>query len=87
MAQAGVVNPILTEIPEFETGVDAAVLEGHVIVQGVLVSAIALYALKGPTFLAISEVTIGGNPATQRRNADPGAYLTREDFVPEIDGG
>ncbi len=64
VAQAGVVNPILTEIPEFETGVDAAVLEGHATVQGVLVSAIALYALKGPTFLAISEVTIGGNPAT-----------------------
>jgi hypothetical protein len=27
-------------------------------------SAIALYALKGAVFLAISEVTVGGTPAT-----------------------
>ncbi len=62
MAQAGIVNPTLTELPGFETGVDAAVVEGHATVQGVKVSAIGLYALKGAVFLSISDVTIGGTP-------------------------
>jgi hypothetical protein len=64
VAQAGIANPTLTELPGFEAGVDAAVIEGSATIQGVKASAIALYALKGAVFLAISEVTVGGTPAT-----------------------
>ncbi len=64
VAQAGIANPTLTELPGFETGVDAAVLEGSATIQGVKASAIALYALKGAVFLAMSDITVGGTPPT-----------------------
>jgi hypothetical protein len=64
LAQAGVVSPTLTELPGFETNVDAAVVTGSATVQGVTVSAIAIYMLKGAVFVAISDVQIGGTMPT-----------------------
>jgi hypothetical protein len=64
LAQAGIASPTLTELPGFETGVDAAVVSGSATIGGITASAIAIYALKGAVFLAISDVTIGGTPPT-----------------------
>jgi hypothetical protein len=64
VAQAGIVNPVLTELPGFESGVDAAIIEGSATLSGVKISAIAFYALKGATFFSMSEVIAGGAPAT-----------------------
>jgi hypothetical protein len=64
LAQAGIASPTLTELPGFESGVDAAVISGSVTIQGMKASAIAIYALKGAVFVAISDVTVGGTPPT-----------------------
>lgn len=60
-AQAGMANPKLTEITDFEPGVDAAVISGNATVNGTKVSAIALYALKGAVLIAISDIALGGS--------------------------
>jgi hypothetical protein len=64
VAQAGIVHPTLTELPGFESGVDAATIEGGLTIGGQKVGAIALYALKGATFFAMSDVQLGGTLPT-----------------------
>lgn len=78
VAKAGMVNPKLTELPNFEAGVDAAVLSGQGTVSGVSVSGIALYALKGAVFLAISDIAIGGSaPSSDALQAQAHTSLGR----------
>jgi hypothetical protein len=59
-SQAGIKDLKLTELPNFQPGVDAAVLHGSVSVAGQKVSALSFYALKGAVILAISDIAIGG---------------------------
>jgi hypothetical protein len=47
----------LTEMPDFMPGVDAAILHGSATAEGV-----ALYALKGPVLLALTELSSFGGP-------------------------
>jgi hypothetical protein len=77
-AQAGMVSPTLTELPNFEAGVDAAVVSGHASVSGTAVSAIALYALKGAVLIAISDIAIGGStPSSDAIQAQAHTSLAR----------
>ena len=64
VAQAGLKDVKLTELPGFEPGVDAAVLSGSASAGGISVKGVALYALKGAVFVALSEVSIGGSVAS-----------------------
>jgi hypothetical protein len=59
---AGIPNIKLTELPNFEPGVDAALLRGTTI-NGTPFGGVAFYALKGPVLLALSELT-QGSPST-----------------------
>lgn len=59
-AQAGLADMKLTEIPDFQPGVDAAVLSGSTTVGGTKVEGIALYALKNAVLLAITDLAYGG---------------------------
>jgi hypothetical protein len=59
-ADAGLGDMKLTEIPDFQPGVDAAVLSGATTVGGVKVEGIALYALKNAVLLAITDLAYGG---------------------------
>ena len=59
VAQAGIASPKLTELPDFEPGVDAAMVEGSASAAGTKVNGIALYALKGAVIVAISQIGIG----------------------------
>lgn len=77
VAQAGIANPKLTELPGFESGVDAAVLEGSASIGGQKLSAIALYALKGAVFIAISDVQIGSAPTSAAIQAQAHTTLGR----------
>jgi hypothetical protein len=61
---SGVKNMKLTELPEFEPGVDAAILSGSQDLNGMTVSGVAFYALKGPVLLALTELLQGANIAT-----------------------
>jgi hypothetical protein len=58
--QAGLTDVKLTELPNFEPGVDAATITGSATVSGVKLKASALYALKGAVLVAITILTIGG---------------------------
>ena len=64
ISQAGPTDLKLTELPDFEPGVDAAVLSGSVTVAGQKITAIALYALKGAVLVALSDVAVGGSVPT-----------------------
>jgi hypothetical protein len=78
VAQAGIVNPKLTELPNFQDGVDAAVVEGSASVAGKTLGGIALYALKGAVLLAISDVSIGGSvPTSEAMQAQAKVSLAR----------
>jgi len=59
---AGLGSPTLTELPNFEEGVDAAMMNGSVSAAGMKVSAVAFWALKGAVIVAISDVSLGGTP-------------------------
>jgi hypothetical protein len=61
---AGLGKPKLTELRNFEDGVDAAVMEGSASSNGVTVGGTALWALKGAVLLAISDVALGGKSAS-----------------------
>jgi hypothetical protein len=63
-SDAGLGKPKLTELPNFEDGVDAAVMEGRASSNGVTVGGTALWALKGAVLLAISDVALGGKSAS-----------------------
>ena len=54
----------LTELPDFVSGVDAAILHGTTTIDGTEVGGVAFYALKGPVLLAMTELTQGGAPVT-----------------------
>jgi hypothetical protein len=55
----------LTELPAFESGVDAAVVEGSAAIGSQKISIIALYLLKGTTYVGISDIaTLGATPAS-----------------------
>ena len=77
-AEAGIASPKLTELPDFEPGVDAAVISGHVDVNGTKVSGIALYALKGAVVIAISDISLGGSaPSSDAIQAQAHTTLSR----------
>ena len=59
VAEAGIASPKLTELPDFDPGVDAAMVEGTASAAGTKVAGIALYALKGAVIVAISQIGIG----------------------------
>lgn len=59
---AGLGSPKLTELPNFEDGVDAALMSGSASAGGMKISAVALWALKGAVIVAISDVSLGGTP-------------------------
>jgi hypothetical protein len=78
LTQAGIANPTLTELPGFESGVDAATIEGSMSLAGQKIGAIALYALKGRTFLAISDIAVGGSvPTSAQMQAQGHTSLAR----------
>ncbi len=53
---AGIPNMKLTELPNFEPGVDAALLRGTT-TSGAPFGGVAFYALKGAVLLALTELT------------------------------
>ncbi len=61
---AGIADMKLTELPDFVSGVDAAILHGTTTIDGTEVGGVAFYALKGPVLLAMTELTQGGAPVT-----------------------
>jgi hypothetical protein len=63
-ADAGLGNMKLTEIPDFQPGIDAAVLSGTATVGGTKVEGIALYALKNAVLLALTDLAFGGTAPT-----------------------
>ena len=62
-ADAGLGDMKLTEIPDFQPGVDAAVLSGTATVGGTKVEGIAFYALKNAVLLALTDLAFGGAAA------------------------
>ena len=64
VAKAGLKDVKLTELPDFQPGVDAAVLSGSASTGGITVKGVALYGLKGAVFVALSEISIGGSVAS-----------------------
>jgi hypothetical protein len=58
----GVADMKLTELPDFMPGVDAAILHGGTTADGTTVNGVALYALKGPVLLALTELSSFGGP-------------------------
>jgi hypothetical protein len=60
----GIKNMKLTELPDFEPGIDAAILSGSVDANGIKVGGVAFYALKGSVLLALTELVQGANIAT-----------------------
>jgi hypothetical protein len=61
---AGIADMKLTELPDFEPGVDAAIISGSTTINGTKVGGVAFYALKGSVLLALTELTQGGGTAT-----------------------
>lgn len=62
---AGIAGSKLTELPGFETGVDAAIEQGQATISGVSIGVIGMYIRKGTTFLALSDIsTFGAKPPT-----------------------
>jgi hypothetical protein len=77
-AEAGITDAKLTELPNFEPGVDAAVISGSVTGAGQKISAISLFALKGAVLVALSDVAIGGAiPTSEAMQAQGKATLAR----------
>ena len=62
-ADAGLGDMKLTEIPDFQPGVDAAILSGTATVGGTKVEGIAFYALKNAVLLALTDLAFGGAAA------------------------
>ena len=69
-AQAGLKDMKLTEMPDFEPGVDAAVVSGSVSAGGQKLKGIALYALKGAVLVALSDIALGGSVPTSAEMQD-----------------
>jgi hypothetical protein len=68
----------VTELPGFEDGVDAAVLEGKATISGQTFSASGIYVLKGTTFFDFSDVTVGHDaPSSDALQAQAKTSLTR----------
>lgn len=59
-SDAGLAGMKLTELPDFEPGVDAAVIHGSASAGGVTIKGVSLYALKGAVLVALSEIMFGG---------------------------
>ncbi|TAM57078.1 MAG: hypothetical protein EPN50_09535 [Chloroflexota bacterium] len=57
---AGIAGSKLTELPGFENGVDAAIEQGQATISGLTIKVIAMYLLKGTTFLGISDISTLG---------------------------
>ncbi len=70
VAQAGLKDTKLTEMPDFEPGVDAAVVSGSVSAGGQKLKGIALYALKGAVLVALSDIALGGSVPTSAEMQD-----------------
>ena len=75
VAQAGIANPKLTEMPGFDPGVDAAMVEGSASGAGTKLSAIALYALKGAVIVALSDIGVG-SPVASSADLQAQAHTT-----------
>ena len=75
VAQAGIANPKLTEMADFDPGVDAAMVEGSASAAGKKLSAIALYALKGAVIVAISNIGVG-SPVASSADLQAQAHTT-----------
>ena len=71
-ADAGLGDMKLTEIPDFQPGVDAAVLSGTATVGGTKVEGIALYALKNAVLLALTDLAFGGDGPHRRGDGGRG---------------
>jgi hypothetical protein len=70
VSEAGITDAKLTELPDFEPGVDAAVLTGSLSAAGQKIAAISLYALKGAVLVALSDVALGGSVPTSAAMQD-----------------
>jgi hypothetical protein len=60
----GIKDSKLTELPDFEPGIDAAIFSGSQTADGTSVAGVAFYALKGPVLFALTELTQGGTVAS-----------------------
>jgi len=60
-AEGGLGDMKLTELPDFQPGVDAAVMTASTTVNGLPVNGIAFFALKNAVLLAITDVSFGGS--------------------------
>ena len=77
-AEAGITDAKLSELPNFEPGVDAAVISGSVSGAGQKISAISFFALKGAVLVALSDVAIGGSiPTSEAMQTQGKATLAR----------
>ena len=77
-AEAGITDAKLSELPNFEPGVDAAVISGSVSQAGQKISAISFFALKGAVLVALSDVAIGGSiPTSEAMQTQGKATLAR----------
>ena len=63
-AAAGLDDLKVTEITDFQPGVDAAVLSGSTTIGGTKIEGVALYALKNAVLLAITDLAYGGKAPT-----------------------
>jgi len=63
-AEGGLGDMKLTELPDFQPGVDAAVMTASNTVNGLPVKGIAFFALKNAVLLAITDVSFGGTAPT-----------------------
>jgi Protein of unknown function (DUF3558) len=69
-ADAGLADLKLTEITDFQPGVDAAVLSGSTTINGTKIEGVALYALKNAVLLAITDLAYGGKAPTAQAVED-----------------
>jgi hypothetical protein len=78
-AEAGLSDVKVTELPEFEPGVDAATITGSATVSGVKLQGVSIYALKGAVLVGISALAMGGGsvPTTAAMEAQMRTSLGR----------
>ena len=69
-AKAGLADMKLTEMTDFQPGVDAAVLSGSTTLGGKKIEGIAFYALKNAVLLAITDLVYGGTAPTAQAVED-----------------
>ncbi len=78
-SDAGLKDLKVTELPEFEPGVDAATITGSATVSGVTLKGVSIYALKGAVIVGLSFVSIGAGevPTTDEMEAQARTSLGR----------